>query len=145
MKITVIANHPGVTGITLNAGVFLDDETDTLYLSNPLDKAVPVSFFKPEPIDLSFEGSSVESLELAPHTLVSLSVEDGEIFIQKLAEGSVKPISLVPPVELSVVNLWNFATDIKYFNDKVLVKKFGYKQMKALYASELTRIQENLF
>jgi hypothetical protein len=139
MQITVIANHPIVTTIVLNAGVFLDNEPDTIYLSNPLDKAIPIAFFKPEPIDLTFNGGAVESLELAPHSLVRLQVNGGDITADKVVEGSVTPVSFVDPGVLSAANWWNFLVD-----NSLSQKGFGYKKMKALYASELKRIQSLL-
>lgn len=139
MDITVIANHPIVTTIVLNAGVFLDDKPDTLYLSNPLPKPVPVAFFKPEPIELTFEGHPLESLELAPNTLAKLAVTGGDISIEKVSEGSVYPVALVDPGVLDPTNWWNFKTDLKKGQ-----KGFGHKQMKALYEEELAKIQAQL-
>jgi hypothetical protein len=120
----------------LKAGVFLDEEDDSLFLSNPLSKPMPVAFFKPEAIDLTFDGAPMETLELAPKTLVKLKVQGGNITVSKLAEGAVSPRPFLDPGVLSPTNWWNFQTDLKQGQ-----KGFGYKQMKALYATELQRIQ----
>jgi len=136
MDITVIANHVIVTGITINADVFMDDEDDTLYLSNPLEKPVPLSFFNPNGVKLTFHGEPVESLQLAPKSLAKLSVSQGDITVLRQEGGEVEPIPLVPPVTLNPTNWWNFSTDSKLFT-----KGFTHKKMRSLYATELTKLQ----
>jgi hypothetical protein len=54
-------------------------------------------------------------------------------------EGSVTPVSFVDPGVLSEANWFNFKVD-----NSLAKKGFGYKQMKALYASELVRIESLL-
>jgi hypothetical protein len=145
MKLTIIANHPSITGITVNAGIFLDEEADQLYISNPLNKPMPLAFFKTEPISLFFEGDPIESLELSPKTLVALIVDAGEIFIKEILEGEVRAIPMVAPVTLNPTNFYNFDIDSAFFQSKEKSKRFTLKQMKTLYATELERIETELY
>mgnify|MGYP007069500120 CR=1 FL=1 len=137
MDITVIASHPIVVGITLNADVFMDDEDDALYLSNPLERTVPVSFFNPNGAKITFHGESVESLALPPQSRAKLAVSGGDITVLRQEGGEIEPIPLVPPVELNPTNWWNFRTDLSLSQ-----KGFNIKKMRGLYASELAELQK---
>jgi len=137
VDITVIANHPIVTAIVLNASVFGDEENDMLYLSNPLDKPMPVTFWNPDKVSLTFEGEAFESLQLPPESLAKLEVIGGDISVVAEEGGQVVPIPLVPPSELNPTNWWNFKTD-----SKLLKKGFTPKMMRALYATELEKLRD---
>lgn len=137
MEISIVANHPIVTAIVINAAVFADDESDMIYLSNPMDKPVPVSFWNPDKIPLTFEGSPFESLQLAPESVYKLEVIGGDISVVAEEGGELSAIPLVPPIELNPTNWWNFKTDLKLSK-----KGFGVKQMRELHKVELEKLRD---
>jgi hypothetical protein len=135
--IAPFGGKPLVLGININC-LFLDDkDADTFNFSNGNDIPVYVTFANREGINVTYNGESFESLQLAPGEQFIGLVKGGNIQPQ---HGQLTPIPLVPAPPLPSP-VWGsnlitrFAEDLQA-GDVVQYQKDQRKELKKIYAAK---------
>lgn len=150
MKLHAAIADTWVIGWSLSAPALLDEEEDTLLFANGTANPIPFTFHNAEGLTISYNGSPVESLQLAP----------GAVFVGAVKAGNITPLSgeLAPiprfPVEETAFHKLSVSVPITTsipdgFNPKVYNKaqrkelnriNEAFKAVRA--AKKLSRSQE---
>ena len=77
MRIYAVFVRTWAKGLTIATSELVNSEPDTIELNNTTDKPVAITFFGKDSI--SYDGTPVESLELAPNSIFVGSADNGNI------------------------------------------------------------------
>lgn len=116
MKIYGAVAYEGIVGWNLNAFFLADEDPDTLLFSNGNSFPIYLTFYNPTNLPITYEGTKVETLELAAGEQFVGLVTNGNIVAQY---GQLKSVPLIKAPELPspawsavpITSFWNLTFD----------------------------------